>query len=70
MKFEFDETELRKYKKWKEEHDKTCPCKDPMKQGAIGGRLTYQFTPSGVGVATVVKCACGEKIDLTDYESW
>jgi len=70
MIFELDETELKKFKKWKERHNKTCPFKNPMKQGAIGGRFTYSFCPTGVGVTTVVKCACGEKIDLTDYDNW
>ncbi len=39
------------------------------KGGAIGGSLTYCFTPTTLGVVAEVKCACGKKIDLTDY-SW
>ncbi len=38
--------------------------------GAIGGRLTYTFTHTGIGVIEKVVCACGEVLDLTDYESW
>jgi hypothetical protein len=39
--------------------------------GAIGGALTYSFTPTGLG--TVVKVTEGfsnQTIDLTDYEDW
>lgn len=39
--------------------------------GAIGGELTYSFTPTSLG--TVVKVTNGltnETLDLTDYDSW
>ena len=56
--------------KWIKTHK--CKLKDPSKQGAIGGRFTYQFTPTSMGIITVVKCACGKDLDLdlTDYKSW
>jgi len=38
--------------------------------GAIGGRLTYKFTPTGVGCCFVVECVCGESVDLSGYEDW
>jgi hypothetical protein len=38
-------------------------------EGAIGGGLTYSFTPNSIGVAFNVKY--GEyKLDLTSYENW
>jgi hypothetical protein len=37
--------------------------------GAVGGGLTYCFTPTSIGVITVVKFM-EEQIDLTDYELW
>lgn len=37
--------------------------------GAIGGGQTYCFTPTSLGVITVVEYG-GEKIDLTDYDMW
>lgn len=40
------------------------------KIGAIGGRFTWSFTPTGLGVIVNISCACGEKEDLTDVESW
>lgn len=67
MKFNLTKEEEIKYKEWLLEHNKTCSEKDT---GAIGGRMTFQFTPTSLGVITQVKCACGEKIDLTDYKGW
>ncbi len=37
--------------------------------GAIGGEVTYRFTPTSIGTAVHVE-ACGHELDLTDYESW
>lgn len=51
---------------WLTEHDKTCSVKH--NQGAIGGRLSYCFTPTSLGIITVVKCACGEEIDISEYD--
>jgi len=39
--------------------------------GAIGGNLTFEITPTGVG--TVFKASesiTGEAIDLSDYDNW
>jgi hypothetical protein len=38
--------------------------------GAIGGRLSFVFTPTGLGTCVSVKCICGEELDLTDSENW
>ncbi len=39
--------------------------------GAIGGGLTYMFTPTGLGtIKTVVEAHTGEKLDLTDYDGF
>jgi len=64
--FTLDEQQIKKLKKW------SCykRCKKNTKEGAIGGRLTYSFTPVGLGVAVAVSCNCGNMINLTDYESW
>jgi len=40
------------------------------KIGAIGGRLTWCFTTTGLGTIVIVKCACGESKDLTLYDEW
>jgi len=62
-KFIVDGKQVEKLEKWLKRHDKTCPCK--KNPTAIGGRLTYRFTPTGVGVAVQVHCLCGKKVDLT-----
>jgi hypothetical protein len=39
--------------------------------GAIGGGLTYSFTPNNIGlVFTVTEALTGEVLDLSDYDSW
>ena len=42
--------------------------------GAIGGGLTYEFTPTSLGTVTNVYFCRGtvfeSKIDLTDYDEW
>jgi arsenate reductase-like glutaredoxin family protein len=55
---------------WCDEHDKTCPYADPDNTGAIGGRLTYSFTSTSLGEVCKVECACGAKVDLTEYGDW
>jgi hypothetical protein len=37
--------------------------------GAIGGEVTFCFSPTGIGTIMIAKCA-GKEFDLTDYESW
>lgn len=43
---------------------------DEIYVGAIGGAITYCFTPTGLGDCVEAVCACGEKINVTDYEGW
>jgi hypothetical protein len=38
-------------------------------EGASGGATTFKFTPTSLGLVTVVKY-WNEEINLTDYESW
>lgn len=39
-------------------------------RAAIGGRFSYSFTPTGLGVIATVHCACHKKITLTDFSEW
>lgn len=73
--FTVDPSELKTYAEWAKEHDKHCKFYDdgssPVpKGGAIGGRLTWSFTPTSLGTITEVSCACGEKCNITDYDMW
>lgn len=50
---------------------KTCWDLGQPYSGAIGGSLSYTFTPTSLGTITTVKSSfTGEKIDLTDYSFW
>jgi len=67
MEFHIVDEELQKLTEWAEKHNKECPVKN---SGTIGGRITYTFTPTSLGMIVKVKCACGENTDLTNYEDW
>lgn len=64
MKFEIDEEQLKKIQEWK----------NTLKveyTGAIGGRFTYEFTPTGIGTAITVKdCVTDQSLDVSDYDNW
>lgn len=64
-KFELDDKQTEKLNKWIKRHNSVCIYKKSGKEPAIGGRLTYRFTPTGVGVISQVFCLCGKKVDLT-----
>jgi len=73
MKFELEGAELETFKKWDEEHRKTCPVINngkPYPSDATGFRLTFSFSPTGLGDEINVNCACGAKCDCTDVNSW
>lgn len=65
--FTVPDEEADKSRKWRKDHDKICP---QIEVGAIGGKFTWSFTPTGLGCILKLKCACGEELDLTDYDSW
>lgn len=68
-KFEISKQEKKNYKKWLEDHNKTCKF---FGEGGTtaGGRITFKFTPTGIGMGFAVECACGAEQDLTDFSDW
>lgn len=63
-----------KARAWLAEVDPPSP-DDLFKHGAIGGEVTYTFTPTSLGViARVIYTGPGlegkQEIDLTEYEAW
>jgi hypothetical protein len=71
--FYLTQGELDKGNAWTRAHDKEKHIPRGKKRrdvGAIGGAYTWCFTPTGIGVACTVKCACGDKIDITNYDLW
>ena len=70
MLFSLHGKELENFLEWDEEHRKDCSVYNSCVQTAIGGRLTFSFTSKGLGTVCSVKCACGEKNNCTDFDSW
>ena len=65
-KFELDESEIKKFEKWKKKMKK----KDDSIPSA-GERWTFMFTPTGVGtVVYAMDELTGEKIDITDWDNF
>ena len=53
MTFIIDDNELEQIAEWNKNHN--CIMKENI--GTIGGRLTYSFTPTGLGEIVTVKYA-------------
>lgn len=69
MTFDLSESQTEQAVAWVDKHTKEKHPK-PRHDGAIGGRYTWSFTPTSIGMVAKVTCACGEKIDLSDYQDW
>lgn len=66
-KFELTTTELQRMSDWAD----NLPLPLDTYAGASGGRFTFSFTPTSLGVVTVVTDQLThETLDLTDYDSW
>lgn len=63
--FTLDEAEEKKASEFRELHRHKGE-----NLGAIGGHITYSFTPTGLGTIAAIYCACGGKEDLTDFSAW
>ena len=75
MKFETSESNIQKMNDWLQEHIQTCAYWQPNKQGILpqganGGAISYIFTPTSIGLVVEVKCCCGQKTDITNYDDW
>jgi len=70
MRFEMSPIEIKTANKWIIKHDKVCPLVNGNIHAAIGGRITYTFTPTSLGMACGVSCACGESKEVTDVSDW
>lgn len=61
--FIIDDEQQKKLDEWKKHHKSVYT-------GAIGGRYTYSFTPTSLGVVIkVTDYVTKEVIDLSDYEN-
>ena len=65
-KFELDDTQIKKFEKWKKKQKK----KDPSLPTA-GERWTFCFTPSGLGlIVSVIDQTTKKEKDLTDWDNF
>jgi len=68
--FPISEKEQEQIDEWKQSHMKKkhwdkvnhCVCGS----GAIGGRFTYEFVPTSIGVIGTIVCDCGESFTFKD----
>jgi hypothetical protein len=68
MKFELTEEQMQKGDEFRKAQNEVT---GTNYYGAIGGVLTYLFTPTGIGCAVTVRHEVTKKeLDLTDYDSW
>jgi hypothetical protein len=67
VEFKLTDKEVKRYRDWAEKHEKECPITNP---GAIGGKITFCFTGTSLGVLSRVTCACGEGVLLTDVSEF
>ena len=74
MNFKVSEEQKEKIEQWYANHMPKCKYFDSefnaQYVGAIGGELSYTFTPTGLGAMLVVRCACGEEFNATDFSLW
>lgn len=79
LSYKFSEEQLDMLHQWQAEQDalwvQSQQMVDPNEPsrpyyGAIGGELSYTFTPTGIGMVVKVTHANGAEIDLTDYDAW
>ncbi len=62
--FEVSKADSKKIEAWIEKQG-------PRTIGTIGGRYSYCFTPTSLGVVfKVLDALTGAELDLTDYEGW
>lgn len=63
--------EEKNIEKWKKKHDKEVHgyITDKMRlkaEGCCGGRYSYHFIPTSIGVSGVVKCNCGAEFEFSE----
>jgi hypothetical protein len=70
VSFSLSPEEAQRATDWADEHLASCKFGKPENQGAIGGVLSYVFTDTSMGQIATLKCACGEKQALTNFDNW
>ncbi len=65
MLFKLTDEEFDKVYDWTKDHK----CDDDL-IATIGGKYSYVFIPTGLGMIKRVECICGDVLDLTDVDKW
>lgn len=68
--FELSKEQWDRVGEWIKKHNVEKHGSEHPYMGAIGGAFTYEFTPTSLGTVNIVRCACKDKIDVSDYDSW
>lgn len=64
LSFHISQEQYHKFYEWQESLQ-------TLYSGAAGGRFTWCFTPTGLGMVVEVKdVMTGKEINLTNYEEW
>lgn len=68
LQFTLSESQIKKLDKWRKHHKCSIKAQYGIEKyvGAVGGELTYHFTPTSIGSVVTVSCSCGKKIDITE----
>lgn len=64
--FTITDEEWKKVTNWKEKHLEENHQNLLKAGGAIGGRFSYEFTPTAVGIIGVCNCCCGESFIFSE----
>lgn len=67
LTFEITEKQHKKYLKWRKDKVKKG---GELYVGAAGGAYTFCFTPTGIGEIIEVTASDGDRLDLTDFDTW
>lgn len=67
--FTVDADRVAKIREWKAQHEKEKHGGSGY-AGAIGGRYTYEFTPTSIGEFGRIRCSCGDHFDFDDGSDW
>lgn len=67
--FPISEREQKTIKEWQEKHDTEVHGLKTLEDrlhagGLIGGRYTYHFIPTSIGVSGIIQCNCGEEFEF------
>lgn len=69
--FPISAEEEKRIKEWQDKHDAEVHGLKTLKErvrvgGCIGGRYSYEFVSTSIGVIGIVKCNCGAKFTFQD----